>query len=255
MPIRRCHAAVAVVLAGLGLAGCEAGGSGHFTFLGYTTRPNYDTCIRSVCVPIFECTIQLDETRRQIPFDLTRAVIREIEAKTPYKVISDRNRADTVLTGKIVSLTKGIVNRNQLNEIREAETVLAVGVVWKDLRSGEYLSKNRKAPNVVPTPGIPALDIPDLTRATQPPSVPPPIPGTPEAASRRTWRTAAAVGRSSTQSAESGRCRAGDGDRPGRLHSRIGSIDDHGLSAGDQQGGNSDCVDHGETVVTSLRHR
>jgi hypothetical protein len=179
MSIRRRCAALAVMLAGLALAGCEAGG--HFTFLGYTTRPNYDPCIRTVCVPIFECTIMLDETRRQIPFDLTKAVVREIEAKTPYKVISDRNRADTVLTGKIVSLAKNLVNRNQENEIREAETVMTVGIVWKDLRSGEYLSKNRKAPFVLATPGIPALDIPELNRATQPPVIPPPIPGTPEA--------------------------------------------------------------------------
>ena len=88
----------------------------------------------------------LDETRRQIPFDLTRAVIREIEAKTPYKVVSDRSRADTELTGTVMSLMKNLVNRNQLNEIREAETVLTVGIVWKDLRTGEYLSKQRKAP-------------------------------------------------------------------------------------------------------------
>jgi hypothetical protein len=178
---RRC-AALAVLLAGLALTGCEAGG--HFTFLGYTTRPNYDTCIKTIYVPQFKCTIMLDETRRQIPFDLTRAVVREIESKTPYKVVSDPNKADTELTGTIVSLTKNLLNRNPLNEIREAETVLTVGIVWKDLRSGEYLSKQRKAPGVLATPGIPALDIPDLTAASQQPPVPPnpavqptPLPG------------------------------------------------------------------------------
>jgi hypothetical protein len=172
--IRR-HAALAVLLAGLALTGCESGG--HFTFLGYTTRPNYDTCIRTVYVPIFKCTIMLDETRRQIPFDLTRAVVREIESKTPYKVVSDRSRADTELTGTVVALTKNLLNRNPLNEIREAETVLTVGIVWKDLRSGEYLSKQRKAPGVLATPGIPALDIPDLTAASQQPPLPtnPPV--------------------------------------------------------------------------------
>lgn len=180
MPIRRYLAALAIMLTGVALSGCESGG--HFTILGYTTRPNYDTCIKTIYVPIFQCTILLDETRRQIPFDLTRAVIREIEAKTPYKVISDRSRADTELTGKVVALSKNLINRNQLNEIREAETVLTVGIVWKDLRSGEYLSKNRKAPNILATPGIPALEIPDFNAATQPPPIanPPPIvPGAP----------------------------------------------------------------------------
>ena len=87
------NATITILVVGLALPGCESGG--HFTFLGYTTRPNYDTCIKTIYVPIFQCDILLDETRRQIPFDLTRAVIREIEAKTPYKVVSDRGHADT----------------------------------------------------------------------------------------------------------------------------------------------------------------
>src|SRR3954466_14134870 len=120
MPIR-CTL-LAALLAAVALPGCEAGG--HFTILGYTTRPNYDTCIKTVYVPIFQCQMLLDETRRQVPFDLTRAVIREIEAKTPYKVISDRERADTELTGNVLSLPKNLLIRNQLNEVREAETVL-----------------------------------------------------------------------------------------------------------------------------------
>jgi hypothetical protein len=184
MQVRPRHAALAVLLAGLLLPGCESGG--HFTFLGYTTRPNYDTCIKTVYVPEFQSLILLDETRRQIPFTLTRAVVREIELKTPYKVVSDRCKADTELTGTVMTLTKNLLNRNQLNEVREAETVLTVGIVWKDLRTGEYLSRQRKAPNVVPTPGIPALDIPDLkagaTQPTLPAPTPTPPPGSPPGA-------------------------------------------------------------------------
>src|SRR5262245_11406459 len=104
-----------VVFALAPIAGCES--AGHFSFLGYTTRPNYDDCIRTVYVPIFEN----NTFRRGLEFDLTRAVIREIESKTPYKVISDRSRADTELTGTIVGANKILLNRNQLNEIREAE--------------------------------------------------------------------------------------------------------------------------------------
>ena len=33
------------------LAGCTS--DGHFSLLGYTTAPNYDTSIRTVYVPIF----------------------------------------------------------------------------------------------------------------------------------------------------------------------------------------------------------
>jgi hypothetical protein len=170
--IRRRFTALAVVLAGVVLAGCQGGG--NFCFLGYTTQPNYDTCIKTVYVPMFQSQIMLDETRRELPEDLTRAVVREIESKTPYKIVSDCAKADTELSGRIVSLTKNLLNRNQQNEIREAETVLTVGIVWKNLRTGEYLSKQRQAPGVLPTPGIPSLDIPDLAARGQTPLPPPP---------------------------------------------------------------------------------
>src|SRR5262249_19682879 len=60
---------------------------------------------------------------------------------------------DTELTGTVVNFSKILLNRNQLNEVREAETTLAVDVVWKDLRSGEILSSPRsKTGEPVPVP-------------------------------------------------------------------------------------------------------
>ncbi|MFO0807951.1 MAG: LPS assembly lipoprotein LptE [Gemmataceae bacterium] len=155
------------------LAGCES--AGHFTFLGYTTRPNYDDGIRTVYVPMFQNQIQLDSTRRNIEVDLTRAVVREIEAKTPYKVVSHCDGADTELSGTVLTMTKNLLNRNQLNEIREAETVLTVGIVWRDLRSGEILSKPGKGQQALALPGIAALDIPDPSVQAGVPT-PPPLP-------------------------------------------------------------------------------
>jgi hypothetical protein len=149
------------LLAGLAflLPSCES--DGNFTILGYTTKPNYDLGIRTVRVPIFKNVT----FRREVEFQLTRAVIREIEAKTPYKVVSADCAADTELTGTIVSYNKNLINRNQLNEVREAETILAVEIVWRDLRTGEILSKPRKGPGAPPPPP-----------ANLPPGVPPPPP-------------------------------------------------------------------------------
>jgi hypothetical protein len=125
-------------LLALALPACESGG--NFTILGYTTKPNYDDHIHTVYVPIFKNLTFY----RNVEFDLTQAVVREIEAKTPYKVISDRDRADTELLGTIAAITKNILNENQLNEVREAETVLTVQLTWRDLRTGELLSQPRK---------------------------------------------------------------------------------------------------------------
>lgn len=139
-----------VVACGLvALAGCA--GDGHFSILGYTTRPNYDANIRTVYIPIFKNTTW----QRGVEFDLHRAVVREIEQKTPYKVISDRDRADTELTGEITAYGKGLVNRNQLNEVREAEWGMTTEITWTDLRTGEVLSQPKGGPR---TPAPPPLD-------------------------------------------------------------------------------------------------
>jgi hypothetical protein len=166
------HLLVGVPLFLVAAAGCES--AGHFTLFGYTTRPNYDTCIHTVYVPVFASTVLIDSTRRTLPEDVTRAVIREIESKTPYKVTSNRSAADTELSGTLLTLTKNILNRNQLNEIRDGEEVLTVGIVWKDLRTGELLSQPRRGSPALPTPGIPALDIPDAGFGLSQPPPPPP---------------------------------------------------------------------------------
>lgn len=151
---------IAVIALFAAFAGCES--AGHFCLLGYSTRPNYSENIRTVYVPQFKSQIQIDSTRLTVPVDVTRAVIREIESKTPFKVVSDRSCADTELSGTVMLLNKNLLNRNQLNEIREAETVLTAAIVWLDLRSGEVLSRQRQGTPDLVTPGIPALDIPDL---------------------------------------------------------------------------------------------
>src|SRR6516164_224957 len=107
-----------VAAGALALPSCE--GNGQFTVLGYSTKPLYDSNIHTVFVPIFQNLTLW----RGLEFQLTRAVIREIEDKTPFKVVSDIETADTILTGKIISLNKNILNRDQVNEVREAETVL-----------------------------------------------------------------------------------------------------------------------------------
>jgi hypothetical protein len=152
----------AVLLAPLVLLLPSCEGGGNFTLFGYTTQPNFRTDICSVRVPIFKTMLYRDTVRQGLEVDLTRAVVRQIQLRTPYKVKDD---ADTELTGTIVSLTKNILNRDQQNLPREVETDLAVEVTWKDLRSGELLSRPAHGPGALPAP--------------PPPDAPPPPPGTP----------------------------------------------------------------------------
>jgi hypothetical protein len=144
--------ALAVMAAvALALPSCESGG--NFTLFGYNTNANYDLAIHTVRVPIFENR----SFYQGLEFQLTRAVVREIETKTPYKVVGSDCNADTELTGLIRSFNKNILLENQLNEIRQGETTLSVEIVWRDLHTGKILSIPTARPADPAAPELPAI--------------------------------------------------------------------------------------------------
>ncbi len=91
-------------------------------------RSLYPADVRSVYVPMFES----DSLRRNLGERLTEAVVKEIEGKTPFKVISDPNTADSILTGRLVSERKAVLSENRNDEPRDVETDLVVVVNWQD---------------------------------------------------------------------------------------------------------------------------
>jgi hypothetical protein len=151
---------------------------GHLDVLGYTTKPNYDTSIRTVRVPIFKNrTFWTVTPVVGMEMDLTRAVIRQIEMITPYKVVQEG--ADTELRGTIISFTKTPLNYNQFNTPREVETSLIVDLIWRDLRTGKILSRPPRRPGQPIDPELrqPVLATPD---SILPPGAKPvPIAGVP----------------------------------------------------------------------------
>lgn len=121
------------------LAGCAR--DGRFNIGGYTFGSLHDTRYRTIHVPVFENKAFQSGPLRGLEYDLTQAVQKEIETTTSYKVVHSRETADTELLGRIVATPKHIINRNQLNEIREAEMIIQVELLWRDVRTGEILSK------------------------------------------------------------------------------------------------------------------
>ncbi len=143
-------------------AGAALGCRGVPTIFGYQAgaRALYDPNINSVHVPVFHNRAFQTTPFRGIEVEITQAVVREIGAKTPFKVLSDPDRADTELLGNVVNISKTLLNRNQQNTLREGEVVLTVDVLWRDLRDGRVLSTPRRGG---PPPGevIPPFD-PDV---------------------------------------------------------------------------------------------
>lgn len=158
-------------LAGTALLLPACSSDGHFTLLGYTTAPNYDCSIRTVYVPIF----QNKTMWRGIEFDFHRAVVREIEAKTPFKMVDSPVGADTELLCTIINQRKAPINLNQIGEVREAEITVAVEVIWRDLRpghTGDVLSgMGRKGAD--PMGGLAAPGGQRPNRASSPPGAQP----------------------------------------------------------------------------------
>ena len=100
----------------------------------------YTGDIRTVYVPVF----QSSSFRRNLGERLTEAVVKEIEGKTPFKVVSDPN-ADSILSGRIVQESKSVLVPSLSGDAREVQTAMVVQVNWVD-RKGQRLRDDRNIP-------------------------------------------------------------------------------------------------------------
>ena len=107
-------------LALAGIAGC-----------GYSVRPPYNNEIRTVYVPIFRSLT----FRRDLNLMLTEAVAKEIEKRTPYKVVGTPDGADSSLTGEVTFADKNLVVENPQNLPRQLSADLVVNARWTDNRN------------------------------------------------------------------------------------------------------------------------
>ena len=112
------------------LTSAMPGCAGYQIGTGSLYRPD----IRTVHVPIIES----DSYRRNLGERLTEAVVKQIELKTPYKVVDNAN-ADTVLTARIVGDSKRVIAETATDEPRDIEVNFNVQVSWVD-RRGDLIS-------------------------------------------------------------------------------------------------------------------
>jgi hypothetical protein len=89
----------------------------------------YAPDVRTVYVPIIES----DSFRRDLGERLTEAVIKEIELKTPFKVVGSPD-ADSILSARLVRDTKRVVIENQNDDPRAIELDIVAEVTWYNRR-------------------------------------------------------------------------------------------------------------------------
>ena len=108
--------------------------------IGWARQPMFPADIQTVYVPVFES----DSYRRGLAERLTEIVIKEIEQRTPYKVVSSPD-ADSVLTGKIVNDTKRVIAEDAEDQPRLTQINFVVRVSWVD-RKGDLVSQASDVP-------------------------------------------------------------------------------------------------------------
>ncbi|MBM4000627.1 MAG: hypothetical protein FJ297_14010 [Planctomycetes bacterium] len=98
------------------------------------------THVRTIHVPIFES----DSYRRNLGEWLTEAVAKEIELRTPYKVVHDP-AADSVLRGRIVSERKYTISEDFNDNPRNVGVDLVAEIKWID-RAGNTMLRSATVP-------------------------------------------------------------------------------------------------------------
>ena len=81
--------------------------------------------------------------RRGAEYELTDALAKRIEVETPYKIVSSRDRADTIMSGQIVSIGETALSTDrQTGRMLEKEVLLIARINWKNLKTGDLLIDN-----------------------------------------------------------------------------------------------------------------
>jgi len=101
---------------------------------GYTSRSLIDQNVQSVYVPIFDN----DTFRRDLEYDLTKAIKEEILFGTQLKIV-DEKHADTILTGILKDVQENVLIENPDAVTIESRVNVFVQFSWLDQRTGRIL--------------------------------------------------------------------------------------------------------------------
>ncbi|MCX5646335.1 MAG: LPS assembly lipoprotein LptE [Phycisphaerae bacterium] len=107
---------------------------------GYTNTSLFPSDVNNVYLEMFDNR----SFRRGIEFTLSDALAKRIEVDTPYKIVSSRDRADSVMSGQVVTAGESILTiERDIGRALEKEVVLTAVVNWKDMKNGKLMINSR----------------------------------------------------------------------------------------------------------------
>jgi len=113
---------------------------------GYHWPTLYRSDVHTVAVPIFG-----NRTFQQgMEFSLTKVVINQLEAQSPYKVVP-KVRADTILEGEITGARLSTVSNSRSTGVPQEQIYsIIVRFTWRDLRTGKILAQRHDFEQTAP---------------------------------------------------------------------------------------------------------
>lgn len=124
-----------VVVVAWGLVASLALGGGCATYR-FGAASFFPSGIRTIYVPI----VRNDTFRHDLGVQLTDALVREIESRTPYKVTGDPS-ADSTLVCRVVDETKVVLTETNGDDPRALDASVLVRATWTG-RAGEVLMRD-----------------------------------------------------------------------------------------------------------------
>lgn len=130
-PLRKCLRAFAPLREIFLLCLLSFGLALHVGCIGYQVGAGslYAPDVATVYVPM----IDSDSYRRDLGERLTEAVCKEIELKTPYKVVNSPN-ADSILSARLLTDTRRNLVENAFDDPRVSENEIRAEVTWLNRR-------------------------------------------------------------------------------------------------------------------------
>ncbi|MHC4509726.1 MAG: LPS assembly lipoprotein LptE [Planctomycetota bacterium] len=114
---------------GVSLCGCAE-------MAGYSNESLFPRDVGTVCLQMFDN----QSFRRGVEYELSDALAKRIELETPYKIVSDPDLADTVISGQITSIGELALSTDRdIGVVLEKEVEVQAAVTWKNLKTGELL--------------------------------------------------------------------------------------------------------------------
>lgn len=96
--------------------------------------------VRTIYVPI----VRNDTWRPYLGVQLTEELQKEIQRRTPYRIINDPS-ADSRLTCRVINETKRVITENRTDDPRALDAKLSIQLTWTD-RQNNVLMENSFVP-------------------------------------------------------------------------------------------------------------